>query len=101
MIRNISENQIISTQDFGARIFVFLKDEWVEIENKTVYSNDLITLDPNKNFDPTKIAGIFVLPDLPDDSNQSYIRIYLVGTVVENGQKIKEIASYIDLKLNP
>ena len=101
MIRNISDKRIVSQQDFGVRIFVFTKDRWNEVGNKTVYLNDQITLDPDKNFDPTKIVSLFILPDLPDYSASSYLRIFVVGTLLDNGQKQDEITTYIDLEWHP
>jgi len=101
MIRNISDQQIISDQDFDARIFVFSKDKWVEVANKTAYSSDKITLGPDKNFDPMKSKALFVFPDIANDSIPQYLRIFLVGTLIENGKESKKIATYIDLNLNP
>ena len=101
MIRNISDKRIVSQQDFGAKIFIFTTDKWNEVENRTVYLNDQITLDPNKNFDPTKIVSLFIRPDLPDYSKSSYLRIFVVGRVLNNGQKQAEIATFIDLELHP
>ena len=102
LIRNISDTQIIAEPDFGARIFVCTTDKWIEVKNKTVYlSESPFTLDPNKNFDTTKIVSFVVHPELPDDSVSSEIRIFIVGTLLENEQESKKVASYIDLKLNP
>lgn len=101
LINNISDKQIISKQDFGVRIYVFTDDKWIEVDNNTVYINDQITLNPNKNYDPTKIVSLFVLPDLPNHSTSSYIRIFIVGTVIENEKTTNEIASYVNLELHP
>jgi hypothetical protein len=101
MIRNTSDKQIVSDQDFDARIFVFSGNKWIEVANKTVYSDDKITLDPDKNFDPTKIKGIFVFPDIADYSIPQHLRIFLVGTLIERGKESQKIATYIDLTLSP
>jgi len=100
-IRNISNNQITSGPDFGARIFVRTDDGWIEVKNKEGYEYELLTLDPSENYDPLKTAATFVLPDLPDYSVRSYIRIFVVGTLIDNGKESKMVASYIDLELNP
>jgi hypothetical protein len=61
----------------------------------------LITLEPTENYDPYKTAGTFVLPDLPNYSVTSHIRIFVFGNLIENGKESKKVASYIDLKLTP
>lgn len=100
-IRNISKNQIALDQDFGARIFIRTDKEWIEVKNNEVYENAPFTLDPTENYDPLKTASTFVLPDLSDYSVTTYIRIYVVGNLIENGKEAKKVASYIDLELNP
>ena len=102
LIRNISDTQIVSDPDLDARIFVRTDDEWIEVQNKTVYLNESpITLKPNKNFDVTKTVSLFLLPDLPDDSVAYDVRIFVVGILIENGEEAKKVASYIDLRLTP
>lgn len=101
LIRNISDTQIVSDPDLGAKIFVRTDNEWLEVPNKTVYMNGPITLEPNKNFDVTKTVSLFLLPDLPDDSVTSNVKIFIVGTLIDNGKESKKVASYIDLRLNP
>ena len=61
----------------------------------------MITLEPTENYDPLKTVGTFVIPDLPDYSVTSDIRIFVFGDMLQNGKESKKIASYIDLKLNP
>ena len=101
LIRNISDTQIVSDPDLGARIFVRTDNEWLEVLNKTVYLNSPLTLEPNKNFDVTKTVSLFLLPDLPNVSVTSNVKIFVVGTLIEDGMGSKKVASYIDLKLNP
>jgi len=100
-IWNISESQIISGPDFGARIFVRAGEEWIEVKNKERYQYHLITLDPTEKYDPLKAAATIVRPDLPDYSITTDIRIFVVGNLLENGKEAKIVASYIDLRLNP
>ncbi len=100
-IRNISKNQITADPDFGARIFVLTDGKWIEVENKIVYKNDPFTLDPTENYDPMKTAATIVEPELFDYSIKSEVRIFIVGTLIENGKESKKVASYIDITLNP
>jgi len=102
MVSNISDKQIIVDQDFGARIFVFNNDSWVEIGNKGIYADGpIIILEPNKKFSPEKIGAAFVLPDLPDISVPSYVKIFILGSVFEDEKKIEDVVSYIDIELTP
>jgi len=74
MVNNISDKQIVVDQDFGARIFVFNNDSWVEVGNKGIYADGpVIILEPNKDFSPEKIGTAFVLPDI---SVPSYAKIF-------------------------
>jgi hypothetical protein len=100
-IRNISKEQIILDQSFGARIFVRTEDQWIEVKNKEIYENDQITLVPDENHDPLKTASTFIRPDLADYSTETYIRIFVIGTLIENGKETNKVASYIDVNLNP
>jgi hypothetical protein len=100
-IRNISKSQITAAPDFGARIFVLADNEWIEVENKIVYKNAPFTLEPTENYDPMKTAATIVRPELFDYSITSKIRIFIVGTLIENGKEPKKVASYIDLTVSP
>jgi hypothetical protein len=99
MVNNISDKQIVVDQDFGARIFVFKNDSWVEIGNKGIYADGpVIILEPNKDFSPEKIGAAFVLPDI---SVSSYLKIFILGSVFENEKKTEDVVSYIDIELTP
>ena len=100
-IRNISKHPITSGPDFGMRIFVRTDKGWIEVKNKASYEYELITLEPTENYDPFKTVGTFVIPDLPDYSVASDIRIFVFGDLIENGKASKKVASFIDLRLNP
>jgi hypothetical protein len=102
LIRNISDAQIVAEPDFGARIFAQADNEWIEVPNKIVYpSKSPFVLDPNKNFDATKTVSFVVKPDLPDNSISSEIRVFIVGTLIQNGQESNKVASFIELRLTP
>ena len=101
MIRNASEKPIVFDKDFGTRVFLFVNDQWVEIANKTIYADDQTIVNPDKDFDPMNIVGTFVLPDLPDYSIPSYVRVFVIGHVIENGKQTGKIASFIDIRLTP
>ncbi|MFT3894865.1 MAG: hypothetical protein QM730_24815 [Anaerolineales bacterium] len=100
-IQNISDKRISSGPDFGARIFVLTENGWVEVKNKVVYQKDGFILNPNENYVPERIAAIFVQPDLLDYSVPTQLRIYVIGNLLEDGKVVKEIASYVDIELNP
>jgi hypothetical protein len=94
-IQNISESQITSDPDFGARMFIRTDKGWVEVKNEMTYKNKPFSLDP------LKMAGTIVYPELPDYSIPYDIRIFIVGELVENGNEARKVGSYIDLKLSP
>ncbi len=100
-VRNISKYQITSGPDFSARIFVLADEKWIEVKNKARYQYQLFTLEPTKNYDPLKTVAIGVRPDLSDYSVTTNIRIFLIGTLMDNGKESKKVASFIDLILKP
>lgn len=95
LIRNATNKKLTAKEDLGAKIFIFSKNSWVEVKNKTAYSNSQIMLDPDKTI------LLYVLPDLPDRSTSYHVKVFVVGKVIDNEQKTSEVASYIDLKLIP
>jgi len=100
-IRNVSENQITTGPDFGARIFIFTNGAWIEVENKAGYEYELLTLEPSDDWYADKMVATSVIPDLPDNSVPYDIRIFLIGDLMENGKVSKKVGSYIDLRLSP
>ena len=100
-IRNTSEQQIALEPDAGLRLFVRSDKGWIEVKNKAQYLYKLITLEPNKNSDPMKNEATFVYPDLTDDSITSFIRIVVIGNLIEDGKAIGPVGTYIDIQLNP
>jgi hypothetical protein len=101
-IRNVSESQITFTPDLRERIFVLTDKGWMEVKDKLISLNEnTITLDPTKNNDPLKARAVIVRPELPDYSVPYDVRIFVVGNLIENGEGSTQVASYIDLRLNP
>ncbi len=61
----------------------------------------MLTLDPTKSYEPEKIGSTILVPDLPDYSVPYYIRIFVVGNLIEDGKESKKVTAYIDFTLNP
>jgi hypothetical protein len=101
MIRNASDQQILINQVSGIRIFAFAANKWVEVKNKATYSPVEVTIDPSPSYDPTKLGETLVVPDLAGYPKASKIRIFIIGTLIGNQQNTPEIASYVDVALNP
>ena len=100
-VLNISDDQITSGPDFGARIFAWIDNEWVEVKNKMRYQYQSFTLEPTENYDPLKTVAISVYPELPASSATYHIRIFLIGELIENNNASRKVGSYIDLRLSP
>ena len=97
MVFDISDQQIVFDNDSDIRAFVLAANKWVEVKNIMSYSENAITLAPDANLDLRKMTGTSVLPDLTGFPGSSRIRIYIIGKL-ENAQ---QIASYVDVTLNP
>jgi hypothetical protein len=97
----ISKNQVIFLHDYGARMFLYQNQEWVEIPNFMHYPEGSIILSPAGN-DPFKLGDASIHPILPDENQPATIRIYLVGHIYKDGQITPEAtAAYIDVELKP
>ena|ERR1700690_991135 len=102
MIQNMSDQQIVFNQDSGIKIFVFAMGKWNEVKNKMTYSPVEITFVPYKDSDMmTTLGEAMLAPDLTGFPASSKIRIYIIGKLSGNQQNTQEIASYVDVMLNP
>jgi len=101
MIINVSDNQIVSTDSFNSRISILAEDKWVEVRNEMVYANNPIVLESNKEMDPTKIGGLFVIPELPDEKQSYQVRIFVFGSMINEDKTEVEIVDYVDVMLSP
>jgi len=103
MIRNVSDYDLIFRKDFNARIFISDNNQWIEVKDKVAYSDlEDIVLKPDKNFDPFKVGSLILLPDLIGYTDKIVLRIFVIGNMIQDGQKSSEvIATYIDVTLYP
>jgi hypothetical protein len=97
----VSSDQIAFAQDFGARLFIYENNQWVEVANFMNYPEGYLILSPAKN-DPLKFGAAFVDPLLPDSNRAVTLRTVLVGNIYRDGKITDEIAAaYIDVDLKP
>lgn len=103
MFQNRSSEQIIFEHDFGVKVFFLQKGQWFKAENDIVYlDTDKIILEPNIEFDPLNIESIVVLPNIPNVNGMVEVRVFVIGTTLQDeNTEGKEIATYLDLQLNP
>ena len=101
MVVNVSNNRIVTSEDFHCRIFVLGNDNWHEIGNKATYADGEIFLEPNKDLDPASIQAAFLVPDLPDYSKPYKVRVFIFGSVLKNEQTGEDVAAFIDVDLFP
>ena len=91
------------SQDYGVRLFVYVDDTWVEIENAMNYAESL----PESEILPIE-GGIFktgtaiFIPYYRDLKKPTRLRIVLVGNLVQEGTISEDkTAGYVDGILNP
>lgn len=100
----ISDDNVAFKPDFGARIFIYQDNQWVELKNKMDYSVDMSLdriLSPYKK-DPLQQATIVMVPFKQGLNKTVPMRVILIGNLVKNNQPSEiKTAGYIDLELNP
>jgi hypothetical protein len=97
----ISEYPIAFPRDFGARIFMYQDQEWMEIQNEMDNPEGIVILSPTKD-DPFNSGTAIISPDLPDNNKLVELRIVLIGNLYLDGQITEDItAGYIDVELTP
>lgn len=100
----ITSDHIAFAQDYGARIFIYEENQWVEIENRATYSESVpktVILPPDE--ETTLQSGTAGLSPYKQDLNKEVpLRIILVGNIIRDGKITEEkTAGSIDLTLQP
>jgi hypothetical protein len=100
----ISDDQMAFKTDFGAKIFVFQDNQWVEVENRVDYPGEktqYFSLSPAKG-NPAEGASIILRPYKPGLNSVVPMRAIVVGYIMKNGDVTDEKTyGYIDLELKP
>jgi hypothetical protein len=97
----VGDEQIAFAPDYGARLFIYEKNQWLEVANFTNYPEGIFILSP-ANDDYLKLGAIGVKPILPDPNKAVMLRIILVGNIYRDGKITDEVtAAYIDVDLKP
>lgn len=103
-VRVVTQDKIVFSKDYGARIFTYEQDKWVEIKNDMIFSESI----PDQVILPLPEGNLFpfgnaaVSPYIENLKRSIPIRIILVGNLVSEGKVTEEkTAGYIDLTLTP
>jgi hypothetical protein len=100
-VKGISSDQILFNSDYGARLFIYKDNNWIEISNGEEYPEGSTILYPFEN-NYLRIAAVNLWPKLQDTTKPVSVRVILVGNVYRNGQMTDEVtAGYIDVNLKP
>lgn len=103
-IKVISSNQVAFERNFGAQLFIYENERWVETPNITRYDylapKDYIIYPYQKNtFD---VGMAVVSPEISDKNTAKTVRIVLVGSIFRNEQVTNQkTAAYLDVQLHP
>lgn len=101
VVKNMSQEDIFFTRDFGALIFLYQNNEWVKVSNIVTYPDRSFILPPwngnNLNFHVADVS-----PDLREINKAVTIRVFLIGNIYRDGAVTEEkVVSYIDIRLRP
>ena len=94
-IEVISDDQILFGYDYGARMFIFEKGEWVEVPNFVNYPDGKVLLTNSQN-DPFKRGYTFVSPIFSDSSKPVTLRIIVIGNIYRDEQITDEVAEALN-----
>ena len=102
MINNNSDQDISFKSDFGAKIFYFHNGDWIETQNKIVYSDEDVIVMPNKENEAQKIGSTFMGVNLEDIPTPTTIRVFVFGTIyTDGGSTSEDVGAYTDLIISP
>jgi hypothetical protein len=96
-----TNDQIAFDHNYGARLFTYGNNQWVEIRNLTKYPDGYLVISPKED-NPLNVGVFVFIPLLPDPNKATTIRVFLVGHIYQAG-KITEgtTGGYIDIDLKP
>jgi hypothetical protein len=104
IIEVISDDQIAFSKDFGARIYIYDHDMWIEIKNNMEYAEETengYILSPIKA-DHSNSGIVNLAPFYPDISQKLQMKIIISGHVYKDGQITSQITGgFINLTLKP
>ncbi len=103
-IQNLSERDFIYNQNDIQIYYLDNAEKWIKVNNKVVYlggEQDIVVGSPTANSGALTTVSEFVDPDF-HYSQTTYVRVIIVGRfLMENGTKGEQMATYIDVLLNP
>ncbi len=103
-IQNLSEKDFVYNQNDIQIYYLDSSNKWIKVNNKVVYvggEQDMVVGSPVVDSGALTTVGEFVDPDF-HYSQSTYVRVVIVGRfVMEDGTKSEQMATYIDVLLNP
>ncbi len=106
LLENRSGDQVwFPSPLYGARVFVYSESsaEWDEVENHVIPASEggediLVPKGEGINW----IAGVLVVPSIPDASRAVTLRIVVIGEIYREGRRTgEEVGAYLDVTLRP
>lgn len=104
VVDNKSDHPVWFTDDYGVRIFIYIDNEWMEIEDKMSYETgeQYEFMLPPSHGDPFEMGASSMVPYQHNLKKTVPLRVIIIGRVVENKKVTQQAtAAYIDLILKP
>lgn len=103
-VKVVSSEQVAFERDMGARMFIFDANQWIEVQNSVSYDylepKDYVFVPYADN--PFNLGMAVIEPVLQNTSKAMTVRIFLVGSIYQDGRKTNEkAAAYVDVNLRP
>ena len=100
-IINLSEEDILFDENYGTRMFIYDRENWVEVFDQiTSFYHDDIILQPFTG-DSTTTGVITVSPQLKRYDKKTLIRIIVLGSIAKSDGEKSRTGAFIDLYLRP
>lgn len=95
-VENLSDETILFPDDFGLKIKRWDGESWVDILNNFYYSGVKV-LPTQKDYPLGELVSS--LPNIPDISSQTEIRVQIVGHPENNDNEF--VGAYLDVIIEP
>jgi hypothetical protein len=99
-LKYVSTNVIIFPRNFNLKIFEYIDDQWVTINEKPTerVPQEDIVLAPYKEI--PVVTAVSLYPDILDIWKSHKLRIYVVGEM-QTDAGVQDVAAYTEIILNP
>lgn len=102
---NVSDEKILLPVGYGIRLFIVIDNEWIEIDNKSIFSGEAVTLPSISNQELGARLSFGVLPALSSGieiHEKIVLRILIQGTLMSSlDSENTSTGAFVDVFIEP